>query len=79
MKDLSEYYLHCENGKELFEGDCLDVYYGYFADRVNDEEELYDGIEPISLSCEDYIRVKQGSYLGAVNPISLLLNSLVSC
>ena len=71
MKDLSEYYLHCENGKELFEKDTIDVYYGYWTHKQAKDEELFEGIEPSSLSlCADD---------EAANPYASMLSSLILC
>ena len=71
MKDLSEYYLHCENGKELFEKDAIDVYYGYWTHKQTKDEVLFDGIEPVNLVlCAD--DEAEGSYAN-------MLSSLVLC
>jgi hypothetical protein len=71
VKDLSEYYLHCENGKELFEKDTIDVYYGYWTHKQAKDEELFEGIEPVNLVlCADD---------EATNPYASMLSSLVLC
>ena len=77
MKDLHEYYMYCENGKELFESDSIDVYYGYFTDKKDDGLLSYDGIEPVSLSCDEYELPLCDKAEVILSPELLLINSIV--